>query len=334
MIRRTLPFFAILLTPVLASAHEVYVLTPQEIAYGLNSEPVSPLSVMLAHTSQFALWTFIGFLVVSTVFAISVSRRLEKMLDPTLVKIKKYAEPVARITVGLGFIASAYFGALFGPELPFSLLFGNFSWLAEAMLALAGLCMLANLYTGFAGLLALSLFIVAVVEKGQYMLTYANYLGEIVILLIGAHALPHAKSSFDSIAHKLAPYRFALLRVMFGISLLYASAYAKLIHANLALEVVDKYHLTNYLHFEPHFLVLGAAIVEIVIGAFFLFGVEIRHTALFLEFWLFLSLLYFGEVVWPHLILIGIPIAFFLHGYDRYSIEGRFFKKGGREPVL
>ncbi len=79
---------------------------------------------------------------------------------------------------------------------------------------------------------------------------------------------------------------------------------------------------------------LGAAIIELLIGTFFILGIEIRFTALFVLFWLSLSLSYFGEAVWPHIVLIGIPVAFIFYGYDKYSLEGRFFKRRGREPVL
>jgi uncharacterized membrane protein YphA (DoxX/SURF4 family) len=153
------------------------------------------------------------------------------------------------------------------------------------------------------------------------MLTYANYLGEIILLLTVGFK-------------KIKPYGFLILRVLFGTALIYTSFYAKILYSNLALMTVTKYNLTNYLHFEPHFLVLGAACVEILIGLFFILGIEIRATAIFLLFWLTLSLMFFGEVVWPHIILIGIPIAFFFYGYDKYSIEGYFFKKGDAEPVL
>src|SRR6201999_918731 len=118
---------------------------------------------------------------------------------------------------------------------------------------------------------------------------------------------------------------FFILRVTFGISLLYASIYAKFLHNHLALDVASMTfngHMTNLaaaLGFEPHFLVIGACIIEIVIALFFILGIEIRFTALFLEFWLSLSLFYFGEVVWPHIILIGIPVAFIFYGYDKYS---------------
>jgi hypothetical protein len=44
--------------------------------------------------------------------------------------------------------------------------------------------------------------------------------------------------------------------------------------------------------------------------------------------------MYFQELIWPHGILFGLAIALFLHGYDRYSLEGFFLKKGKREPVF
>ncbi len=87
-------------------------------------------------------------------------------------------------------------------------------------------------------------------------------------------------------------------------------------------------------HFEPLFIVLGACIVELLIGAFFIFGIEIRHTVLFFLFWLFLSLLYFGEAVWPHLVLVGVLLSLFCHGYDKLSLEGYYFKRDKREPVF
>jgi hypothetical protein len=116
---------------------------------------------------------------------------------------------------------------------------------------------------------------------------------------------------------------------------IYASLYAKIIHNQLAVAVTYTYpDIVGFFGFESHFLVLGAALIEVCIGLFFILGIEIRFALLFLLFWLSLSLSYFGEAVWPHFILIGIPTAFILYGYDRYSLEGRFFKKDGREPVL
>jgi len=124
------------------------------------------------------------------------------------------------------------------------------------------------------------------------------------------------------------------MRILFGFGIIYASLYAKFLYSLLALEVVIRYDLTRYFPFDPLFVVLGALIIEFLAGALFMIGIAVRWSSIFLLFWLSLSLVYFQEDVWPHAILFGLSIVVFLHGYDRFSLEGRFLKRRGREPVL
>ncbi len=275
---------------------------------------------------------------------------MERIFDPMLAVLPKYAPLIGRITIGLSFIAAAYYQSLFGPELPLVEIFGVYAPFATTVLVTAGSMIAFGVYTRLAAIAALMLFCVAVSVNGLYMLTYTNYVGELILLtLLGGHriAVHHVGHDAKNLSRdlrklkgRLTPYAFLVLRVTFGISLLYASIYAKVVHDGLALAVASMplaghaTSLASVFGFEPHFLVLGAAIVEIVIGVFFILGIEIRFTSMFLLFWLSLSLMYFGEVVWPHIVLIGIPIAFIAYGYDKYSLEGWLFKSEGREPVL
>ncbi len=344
-------FFA----PLFASAHEVYVLTSNDIAVDTAAPAFDMAAVAQNDLYQFFFWVFVGALIFFAVFFTSISQRLERRLNPLLLRLKSYAAPVARITVGLSFIAAAYYQATYGPELPLAAGFGAWAPFMTALLIAMGLSITLGIFTRIAAAVALGLFVLSVWKHGLYMLTYTNYLGELLILLIlGAHhrvgpdmlfgtarsGVSGIRRFFRGLASRFAPYSFMLLRITFGISLLYASLYAKILHNNLALQVASlplaghTYPLAYYLGFEPHFLVLGAAIIEIVLAAFFILGIEIRFTSIFLLFWLSLSLWYFGETVWPHIILIGIPIALICAGYDRYSLEGRFFKKKHLEPVL
>lgn len=337
-------FFA----PALAKAHEVYVLTPNEVSRALMTPAFNEMAVAQTHLPEFFFWAFVAVFTVFVVFFASVSHSLERRLDPWLRSLRTYAAAIARVTVGLSFIAGAYYQATYGPELPISASFGAASGIVTAVLVALGILFIFGLYVRIAALVALALFCISVYLHGVYMLTYTNYVGEILVLLIlGSHhgTTPHeafrrAHTWVYSVTRRLAPYSFAILRVCFGVSLLFSSMYAKILHNNLALLVADlplaghAHSLAQVLGFEPHFLVLGAAIIEIVIAAFFILGIEIRFVSLFLLFWLSLSLLYFGESVWPHVILIGIPIAFICYGYDKYSLEGFLFKKGAREPVL
>jgi len=317
----TILLVVIFFTPFLASAHEVYVLSPAEIQIALHTPSVPFLTVLHENLKLFSFWAFLGILAVVSIFLLSIMRIMEKTFDPFFLKTKKWGPIISRITVGVSFLAAAYYQASYGPELPLRAAYGSYTPIITVILIIIGILIITDIYVEIAAFIALLLYAFAVYKHGWYMLTYVNYLGEIILLLtIGFK--------------KLKPYGFLILRVFFGIALIYTSFYAKILYSNLALMTVTKYSLTRYLHFEPHFLVLGAACVEILIGTFFILGIEIRATAIFLLFWLAQSLLFFGEVVWPHIILIGIPIAFFFYGYDKYSIEGYFFKKGNTEPVL
>ncbi|MES2225265.1 MAG: hypothetical protein V4480_00460 [Patescibacteria group bacterium] len=333
------------LLPTVASAHEVYVLPPDVVRTAVATPSFSEIQVALSNINLFVFWAFIAVLVIFIVFFVSISRTLESWLDPWLAKLPPYAPAISRVTIGLSLLAASYNAALFGPELPLSGTFGPYATLVALILAICGCLLVIGMYTRVAALAGLILFVIEAAQHGSYLLTYTNYLGELLILLVlGAHTVAVHHRGYDArrlprallrLKEQLMPCTFAFLRVAFGISLIYASLYAKVIHNNLALDVTVAYpSLVAFFGFEPHFLVLGAAIIELLIGTFFILGIEIRFTALFVLFWLSLSLSYFGEAVWPHIVLIGIPVAFIFYGYDKYSLEGRFFKRRGREPVL
>ena len=307
-----------------ASAHEVYVLSPGEIQTDIHTPTVSPLTVIKENAIQFSFWAFIVLVGVLAVFFISITRRLEKKLDPFFMKTKHWAPIIARVTVGLSFLAGAYYQASYGPELPLVATYGAYTPIVTGILVVVGILFIIGVWERVAAVVALIMYGIAVYYHGWYMLTYTNYLGEFAALLL--------------VGTRFSKYGFTILRVLFGSALIYTSVYAKLWYSNLALDTVNTlvhgHPLTYYLPFEAHFLVLGAAFIEILIGLFFILGLEVRFIAIFLNFWLALSLIHFGEVVWPHIILIGIPIAFFFYGYDKTSLEGYFFKKGKHEPVM
>lgn len=343
-------FFCLILfmgvfSPSVVLAHEVYVLPDEVIDQSILSDHFSFIEVVKDKSVEFIFWAFVSIFIVIGVFFISISRTVERYFDPFLAKLPPYAPVIGRITVGLAFLLSAYHGALFGPELPLENTYGSFTPIVQLILYVVGVACILGYRVRLAATAALILFAVYIYEHGIYMFTYANYAGELALLFIlGAHKLAfhhyehekqHAFGWIITMRQKLAPYAFVILRVLFGMSLLYASVYAKVIHNELALAVTTAFPaIHTFFGFEPQFLVLGAAIIEIMLGLFFILGIEIRFTALFMLFWLSLSLWYFGEAVWPHIILIGLPMALICYGYDRYSLEGYFFKRDGREPVL
>lgn len=333
------------LIPVTVFAHEVYVLPKEVILRDLTLPPLQVFSIIAAETGRFFFWAFISAWAICSIFVISISKGFERRLDPWLDRVRTYAPLVGRLTLGAAISASGYYGALFGPELPFTdFLPAHLIGATQAFLIIAGILVVAGLFTRIVALLLAVFYLAMWIPYGWYMLTYLNYFGEIALALVAGNAtlaldryVHHRYPRFlHGLVAWLEEHPFMVLRVCFGISLIFASFYAKLIHAQLALDTVTMYGLTNYFPFDPPFIVLGAFCVELLLGLFFLFGIEVRFASLFLLFWLTLSLLYFGEVVWPHIILAGAAVTIFLRGYDRHTLEWGLMRRHGvrHKPVL
>lgn len=333
-----------LFVPLLASAHEVYVLSPTEIQNALSMTSPDPLTAITSHERLFLLYGVGGFIIFVLLLAVSVSSVFERVLDPFLKKLKKYAPFIGRITLGISLIASGYFGDSFGPELPLGSVVRNVSALS-AFLMLGGFLILIGCLTRYVAMFGVIFFAVLVFHYHAYMLNYVNYLGEMLLASIlggGKWSLDRSliplvrlERMWQSSVDKFEKYAFLILRILFGTAVVFASFYAKFLHSNLALDTVRDYHLTNYFPFTPLFLVLGAFLVEAVIGFCFLLGFQIRFAAILFTFFLTLSILFFGEAVWPHIILFGVNFALFAHGYDVYTLETALFqRKRVGEPVF
>ena len=330
-----------LILPLIAQAHEVYVLNSSEIATDLLAPPVNLFAVAVSHEYQFLTALFLGIVLIVCVLGISLLHGLGRSASSFLVKIKPYASHIAQITLGSALIASAYYGALFGTELPLTKLFGGYAELVTIVLYISGGCVLFGVYPRLGSALAIAVYVWSIFTgQGIYMLSYLTYFGESLVILLfdGGYALLAYTSAFPEATKKfffeLEKRKYFIMRISFSTSIIYAALYAKLIHGELAINTVIKYHLTNYFPFDVLFIVLGAFLVEMSIGLFFLIGFEIRFTALFFLTFLTMSLVFFGESVWPHIILIGTSLALIVHGYDEFTIEKIWYKKGESEPVL
>lgn len=330
-------------SPALVFAHEVYVLSPETVRAGLAGDSPNPFTAYVGNEFNFFFWGFVSFVTVSTILCASVFRIFERALDPVLFYLKRWAHPLVRLTVGACLISFGLAGRLYGTEIDFTTLFGYLSIPMQGLFVLAGTMTVAGIYVRTVALFSIVVYAYAASVLGWYVLTYTDHLGGSLLLFIlgaGSWSLEnllrrgHLPAFIRRDIQPFVPFAFPAMRMLFGFGIMFAAIYAKLIHSQLALDVVNQYHLTNYFPFDPLFIVLGALIIEFLAGLMMFLGVEIRWTGLFLIFWLTLSLLYFQEAVWPHIVLFGLGLALFFHGYDRYSLEGRFFKRHGVEPTF
>src|SRR5437867_3459525 len=106
---------AILFMPGIASAHEVYVLTPQQINQNLHTS--LNIFASLGSTSNL-LWFFffmfaaitslsISFIISFSQWGVQTAKKVEKL--------SKFALPIIRIVFGVSLIYSAHYSSLFGP---------------------------------------------------------------------------------------------------------------------------------------------------------------------------------------------------------------------------
>ncbi len=337
--RFALPLAALFL-PIAAFAHEVYVLDPSTVAADIAATSPNPLFAYFGNEQQFFFWGFVSFVTVSTILCASAFRLFEKRLDPFFFRIKRFALPLIRLTVGLSLVVFGAHNILFGPELPLASIGAS---MLQTLLVALGVLVLAGAFTRYAAALALVMYAYAVWASSGYALLYLNHAGAYAVLLVlggGAWSL----DSFTGLGklpqgiavymNALRPYALPFFRMLFGTSIVLAALYAKFLHSQLALDVVARYHLTSYFPFDPLFVVLGALIIETLAGLMLVSGIEIRWTGLFLLFWIFLGQFSMDEGWWVHIILIGGGLAIFCHGYDRYSLEGVYLKRHGHEPLL
>lgn len=338
-------FFIFYIIPQRVFAHEVYVLDEEEIQYAIQNPSPNPIQAIYRYEQLFILWAVVTITLLACAYLSSLSDRLRRHLNLLLKKLKFYAPLIGRITLGASLIVSGLYGALFGPEFPLIKLFGQTTIPIQFLLLFFGLLIILGLKTRWASFGTFLIFLFAFIQNGFIMIMYLSYLGKILLLIIlgehlySLHTLVKIKEKskytfLTKLYTALEQYSFFILRISFGITLVFSSFYAKFLHSNLALQTIEKHHLTQFFPYDPLFVVLGAWLIESLIGILFILGFQIRFTAIIFMFFITLSVLYFGEAVWPHIILYGTNLALFAHGYDKYTIGGKYFTKNGIEPVL
>lgn len=311
-------------------AHEVYVLTQDKIDAGQNSTEVGIWKALHnAHNIQ--LFIFFGTLIggVMALAAYIKYRGTFDKLGSSVDKGSGFAIALIRIAFGGSLIVSATNNALYGPELPLHSFAGGAA--IRIILLLAGVALVAGVATRVSAIIAGAIWFYALLLKGPYLFTYSNYIGEAIALVF----LPLTVLSIDNWLVKAgkikkpkmayAEYSFPVARVLFAFSLLYTALTIKFTHTLLTLDVVNDYHLTRYFPFEPLFIVLGAALIEVLVAVAFMLGLLERFTAVIFLFVMTLSLLFFKESVWPHYLLIALGVGMLIHKPDKFTLDSKLF---------
>lgn len=301
------------------SAHEAYVMDREAfwkgVAQPLDFRALDALKdqhnliLTAAVISGILLLILLNFL-----FRLSrPGRRIHGLLE----KFSPIGPMFVRAAIAAAFFFSALTYSFLGPELP--LKYMPFAEFLRWMLFGISIFITVGLFTEIAAFAALIIFTVGFFVFGSYLLTYFNYLGEIIALLFfGMRRWSLDAFIFgplNAVRRRWERYETTIVRVFYGIALMFAGLTVKFLHPDLTIKVITDWNLTQF-HWlfprDPLLITLGAGLAEFTIGFFILVGFEMRIVVLISLFYITLSLIYFKELVWPHLMLYGISLNLLL----------------------
>ncbi len=323
----------ILLLPSYVSAHEAYVL-PKDFFWQGIAKPADPrafaalgnahnLAIILEITAGVLLLLILNFLFRRSALGI----RLNKFFE----RFSAFGPVFVRVAIAAAFFFGAKSGAFLGPEL--SLAQMPFAEVLRWSLYLASAMIFAGFFTELAAFIGLAVFTLGFFSFGAYLATYLNYLGELIVLaLFGMRRFSLDAIIFGPLKKwraKWQRYETTIVRVFYGLALVYAGITVKFLHPELTLRVINDWHLTQFHWLFPSdalLVVLGAGLAEAAIGLFIIIGFEMRMTVLISLFYITLSLLFFRELVWPHILLYGISLNLIVQP-ETLTIDRFIFKR-------
>ncbi|MEY4722907.1 MAG: hypothetical protein RLZZ324_420 [Candidatus Parcubacteria bacterium] len=300
--------------PFAAAAHEAYVLPYDEFWEGIRSPmSASALSALASPANVQVMFAVVGgtLLVLALNFFLRLTR-FGRALHAFPERFSFLGPLFVRGTVALALLAGALSGSFLGPELRIDLM--PFAGAVRWSLVGASALIAAGLFTEVAAAVALAVFGLGCAVFGAYLLTYLNYFGELLaLLLFGMRTWSFDRLIFGPLRRFKGwdKYATTIIRVCYGFALLYAGINVKLLHPGLTEEVVEQWHLTSFhalFPSDPLLVTFGGGLAEAAIGLFIIIGFEMRLTVLISLFYITLSLFYFRELVWPHMLLYGISL--------------------------
>lgn len=304
------------------------------------SQNLSVRQTLRDHLDQFLFWLGISTSAILLVFLVSVTQKLEEVLDPALLRIKRFAPYIMQITLGIALLASSYYQALLGPGLPLETVFGSYAGFVQIMIYTAGLMLLLGIFPRVISFAVILFVIPFSITHTAHILTHATYIGEaLTIFLFGGayHSIKHARRAASGVTAEirthLHKYKFLILRLFFAVSLIASTVYTRLLDISHMNEIISNSAIMA-LFPDASFFVVGVIIFEVLLGVFFALGFEVRFASLAYIAFVGFLILFLQEVLWSQVVLIGTSLAMLTHGYDKYTIGGRWLSRGNLEPIL
>ncbi len=316
-----IPFF-----PKLVFAHEEYVLTKEQINTAVAVKGINVFSALnnpgnLRVGLSVAILSLVGIIL----YFFFQQSELGKKLDNKLNSLEPFGHTILRIALASSLIASAYFNSFLGPEIHLSSI--PFAEYLKPALYIVGGLMLFGLWSEFTGVAALIILLLCTWVYKEYMLTYFNYFGEfIALILFGSRTFSLDKLLYKAkaFAEKYHNAELALIRITYGISVIYPAITYKIIHPQVIIQVAQQYNLMQF-HWlfpqDPLLIALGTGMAQIAVGICLILGFQTRLNTLVTFGLMVLSVAFFKESVWPHIILLALAIYLFFNNGGTWSLD-------------
>ena len=325
LFRLGLPFAALLL-PVVAQAHENYVLTKAEITADLAAKGPNVFSALQsAGNLRVAITVGICSAVGVILYFLFQYSALGQKFEAAINKLEGFGHVILRIALAASLLASANFNSFLGPEIPLTSI--PFGIALKYFLYVLGIMLLLGLWSEIVGTISLCILLLATWVYKDYMLTYANYFGEFVaLMLFGSRVF-----SVDGLVYKTKTWakkyhnlELAVIRITYGVSIMYPAITYKLLHAAVIIDIVKRYNLTQFHWLFPHdplLISLGTGLAQVAVGLCLIFGFETRLNTLVTFVLLVMSVTYFKEAVWPHYILLALCLYLIINNGGDWSLD-------------
>jgi uncharacterized membrane protein YphA (DoxX/SURF4 family) len=330
-------FAAVLLTitpflPSVASAHENYVLTKAQIDTDVAYHGPNVFSSL---ENAGNARTAAEVAIVSTIFVILYfffdHSHFGRQFNKEFEKLEPIGHVILRFALAISLFASAHFFVYLGPEIPLTSL--PLGILLNPILYILGLLLILGFWTEIAAGLSLIVLILSFVVYKDYMLTYFNYFGEfLALMLFGTQyfSLDSLLRTSKAWVRKYYDYEVGLIRITYGISILYPAITYKLLHPEVIIDIATRYNLTQ-IHWlfprDPLLISLGTGLAQLVVGICLIIGFETRLNTLITFALMVLSVLYFKEAVWPHYILLALSLYLTINNGGAWSVDGWIERK-------